>query len=132
MIMKTELEILMEVKQMFMFHSDYSTQCHGYRSLCDKIAKLESEPTPQPEPVQEGCIYESDNTTAMNCKHCGRPKWHHEYHRLHSQSKPVIDWDENRLKTTILSNYVVQISNTEFWKGVNACYEILKSQLESK
>lgn len=23
------------------------------------------------------CFYESDNTTAMNCKHCGKPKFYH-------------------------------------------------------
>ena len=25
------------------------------------------------------CQYESDDTSAMNCKHCGRPKWNHDY-----------------------------------------------------
>lgn len=24
------------------------------------------------------CQYEPDNTTAMNCKHCGNPKWVHK------------------------------------------------------
>ena len=24
------------------------------------------------------CQYEPDNTTAMNCKHCGDPKWVHK------------------------------------------------------
>ena len=24
------------------------------------------------------CEYEPDNTTAMNCKHCGNPKWVHK------------------------------------------------------
>lgn len=28
------------------------------------------------------CQYESDNTTAMNCKHCGEPKWVHECCKL--------------------------------------------------
>jgi len=23
------------------------------------------------------CVYEQDNTTAMNCKHCGKSKWLH-------------------------------------------------------
>lgn len=26
-------------------------------------------------------LYESDNTTAMNCKHCGRAKWEHENYK---------------------------------------------------
>lgn len=24
------------------------------------------------------CVYQPDNTTAMNCRHCGRPKWTHD------------------------------------------------------
>ncbi|MDH4127120.1 MAG: hypothetical protein OEV44_00090 [Spirochaetota bacterium] len=28
------------------------------------------------------CQYEPDNTTAMNCKHCGEPKWVHECCKL--------------------------------------------------
>jgi len=28
------------------------------------------------------CQYEPDNTTAMNCKHCGDPKWVHECCKL--------------------------------------------------
>lgn len=39
--MKTELEILKEVKFMFDLHSDHSSMCNGYRSLCDKIEELE-------------------------------------------------------------------------------------------
>jgi hypothetical protein len=27
--------------------------------------------------INQACIYEPDNTTAMNCKHCGNPKWTH-------------------------------------------------------
>ena len=26
----------------------------------------------------QSCPYEPDNTTAMNCKHCGDPKWVHK------------------------------------------------------
>jgi len=40
--MKTELEILKDVKFMFELHSDNSTQCNGYRSLCRKIEELET------------------------------------------------------------------------------------------
>ena len=34
-------------------------------------------PTPE-----EKCLYESDDTTGMNCKHCGDPKWVHEISAL--------------------------------------------------
>jgi hypothetical protein len=38
---KTELQILKEVKFMFDIHSDHSTQCNGYRSLCKTIEEME-------------------------------------------------------------------------------------------
>jgi hypothetical protein len=28
------------------------------------------------------CQYEPDNTTSMNCKHCGEPKWAHQFFSL--------------------------------------------------
>lgn len=30
-----------------------------------------------PHVINQACIYEPDNTTAMNCKHCKNPKWTH-------------------------------------------------------
>lgn len=44
--MKTELEILKEVKFMFELHSDHSTMCNGYRSLCRQIEELEQSRQP--------------------------------------------------------------------------------------
>jgi len=38
-----------------------------------------------PHVVQQSeqlCQYEPDNTTAMNCKHCGNPKWTHDCCKL--------------------------------------------------
>jgi len=49
--MKTELEILKDVQLSFRLQSDTSTMNHGYRVLCEKIAKLESE---SPRPVEDG------------------------------------------------------------------------------
>ena len=34
------------------------------------------------EATEQLCQYESDNTTAMNCKHCGNPKWTHDCCKL--------------------------------------------------
>lgn len=31
----------------------------------------------QPVVIKSVCQYEQDNTTAMNCKHCGKSKWLH-------------------------------------------------------
>ena len=30
-----------------------------------------------PDVINLACNYEPDDTTAMNCKHCGNPKWTH-------------------------------------------------------
>lgn len=38
---RCELEVLKEIKFMFELHSDMSSSCNGYRSLCEKIEKLE-------------------------------------------------------------------------------------------
>jgi len=27
--------------------------------------------------MSDKCVYEQDNTTSMNCKHCGQSKWTH-------------------------------------------------------
>jgi hypothetical protein len=51
--MKTELEILKEVRDGFQFHSDHSTECNGYRSLCRQIERLASEPNPSTSRHQE-------------------------------------------------------------------------------
>jgi len=32
---------------------------------------------PQAGVIKSVCQYEQDNTTAMNCKHCGKAKWLH-------------------------------------------------------
>jgi hypothetical protein len=42
---KLDLETLKWVKQCFDFHSDHSTQCNGYRTLCDQIKELETPKT---------------------------------------------------------------------------------------
>ena len=31
---------------------------------------------------EQSCQYEPDDTTAMNCKHCGNPKWTHDCCKL--------------------------------------------------
>ena len=54
--------------------------------ICDLVRdgyKPDSEDgkLPIPHVVQQSeqlCQYEPDNTTAMNCKHCGEPKWVHQ------------------------------------------------------
>lgn len=32
--------------------------------------------------LKPSCIYEPDNTTAMNCKWCGKSKWLHNEHPI--------------------------------------------------
>jgi hypothetical protein len=44
--------------------------CYG--ELVAEAKKLQRE-----QVINQACIYESDNTTAMNCKNCGNPKWTH-------------------------------------------------------
>jgi hypothetical protein len=46
---RTELEVLKEVEYLFSLFSDHSIDCMGYRSLCEKIKKLEgASPLQQP------------------------------------------------------------------------------------
>jgi hypothetical protein len=46
---RTELEVLKEVEYLFSLCSDHSIDCMGYRSLCEKIKKLEgASPLQQP------------------------------------------------------------------------------------
>lgn len=40
--MEIDLETLKYVQKMFRIHSDMSTKCNGYRSLCDLIEKMET------------------------------------------------------------------------------------------
>lgn len=40
--MKLDLETLKQVKTMFGYHSDYSTNCNGYHSLCKMIEEAEN------------------------------------------------------------------------------------------
>lgn len=78
--MKLDLETLKYVKLAFDIHSDHSTMCNGYRSLCKMIEETEDE-------LNENFIqtpgiticrqYVPDNTTAMNCKYCGKSKLMH-------------------------------------------------------
>jgi len=42
----------------------------------DAIKRMEDRQNAVSDPV-ENCIYEQDNTTAMNCKHCGQGKHRH-------------------------------------------------------
>jgi hypothetical protein len=44
-----------------------------YHELVESIEKLCNIPLV----INQACFYEPDNTTAMNCKHCGNPKWTH-------------------------------------------------------
>ena len=57
------------------------------------------------QPKVEGCQYEADDTTAMNCKWCGNPKWAHanccyQYLELSHHPQPISDerieelWEE--------------------------------------
>lgn len=39
-----DLRTLKLVKEMFMLHSDYSTNCNGYRSLCSIINEMDKQP----------------------------------------------------------------------------------------
>ena len=41
-IKKLKLEILESVKLTFEIHSDYSTTCNGYKSLCNQIDTLKN------------------------------------------------------------------------------------------
>ena len=45
--------------------------------ICRKVVKNCSIPAVVGQSEQL-CQYEPDNTTAMNCKHCGNPKWVHK------------------------------------------------------
>lgn len=78
--MKLDLETLKQVKFTFDIHSDHSTRCNGYRSLCRMIEEAEKEVNEnfvQPAVIVNCRFCEQDNTTAMNCKHCGKSKWMH-------------------------------------------------------
>ena len=50
----------------------------GYAEIItDEAVKLFCQPAVMQQSEQL-CQYEPDNTTAMNCKHCGDPKWVHK------------------------------------------------------
>lgn len=76
--MKLNLETLKHIKFTFDIHSDHSTMCNGYRSLCRIIEEEEVKIISSNTLLADNCrFYEQDNTTAMNCKYCGKSKWMH-------------------------------------------------------
>ena len=70
----TSLELLQEIDAWLSFNNSPSKeQISGLRN---DIKKHISEQL-NVQQSEQLCQYEADNTTAMNCKHCGDPKWLH-------------------------------------------------------
>jgi len=70
---KIEKAILAELKE-------WDLTCSEEPSLKIELAKAIAKAVKNcniPLVINQVCIYEPDNTTAMNCKHCGNPKWTH-------------------------------------------------------
>lgn len=61
--MKLDLETLKFIKYSFKLHSDHSTKCNGYNSLCRLIEKSESE-------VNENCNI--PDVSACLLEYCNR------------------------------------------------------------
>ena len=75
----TSLELLQEIDAWLSFNNSPSKE--QIRELRNDIKKHISEQLNILHVVQQSeqlCQYEPDNTTAMNCKHCGDPKWVHK------------------------------------------------------
>ena len=76
----TSLELLQEIDAWLCFNNSPSKE--QISELRNDIKKHISEQLNILRVVQQSeqlCQYEPDNTTAMNCKHCGEPKWVHKY-----------------------------------------------------
>ena len=75
----TSLELLQEIDAWLSFNNSPSKE--QISELRNDIKKHISEQLNILQVVQQSeqlCQYEPDNTTAMNCKHCGDPKWVHK------------------------------------------------------
>lgn len=75
----TSLELLQEIDAWLSFNNSPSKE--QISELRNDIKKHISEQLNILHVVQQSeqlCQYEPDNTTAMNCKHCGDPKWVHK------------------------------------------------------
>ena len=75
----TSLELLQEIDAWLSFNNSPSKE--QISELRNDIKKHISEQLNILQVVQQSeqlCQYEPDNTTAMNCKHCGDPKWGHK------------------------------------------------------
>ena len=71
--MKTIEEYYQEWECEQFYCGDEKDQALGFAEDWEKYKKDFEEQTKQP------CQYESDDTTAMNCKYCGGPKWTHDH-----------------------------------------------------
>jgi len=75
----TSLELLQEIDAWLSFNNSPSKE--QISELRNDIKKHITEQLNILHVVQQSeqlCQYEPDNTTAMNCKHCGDPKWVHK------------------------------------------------------
>ena len=75
-----------------------------------------------PDVSEHLCQYESDNTTAMNCKHCGEPKRstkHYVMPRLFvitaQEGWNEMFWDKEKAQHKIDTQYKKDFPNDEFW-----------------
>ena len=76
--MKTDLEIAqdqleMALKEIKSIKGRNVELLHDYVFEAHRLVKKLT----IPDVINLACNYEPDNTTAMNCKHCGNPKWTH-------------------------------------------------------
>ena len=75
--MKLDLETLKQVKFTFDIHSDQSTMCNGYRSLCRMIEEAEKEVNENfVQPAVIGSLpchhnFIQKDTYWKSCTHCG-------------------------------------------------------------
>ena len=59
----------------------------------------------QPEVSEHGCKnYEADDTTAMNCKWCGNPKWVHDCSGISQLPQPISEERITELAQQIADN----------------------------
>jgi hypothetical protein len=79
--MKLDLETLKQVKLTFDIHSDHSTMCNGYRSLCRMIEEAEKEVNENfVQPVVIGSVCDCEphafyewEKDENKCSQCGKP-----------------------------------------------------------